>query len=206
MQMVWSQSQSFENVGMPQSPLWSSSAGRTGAGSRGKTVLMWELCDLPSKIPCWFSFWRWKLERLFSGHVCVCVLVPRSRLTLCDPMGCSPPSSSIHGIFQARILEWVAVSFFRGSSWPRSWTWVFCIAGRLFTVWAIRGFQGVLTIKATTRTKFLSLICLFHLFHTMPHIIHVSQSPWNHWSLSHPTPFPLCNCLLFPLWPRLFRS
>ena len=39
--------------------------------------------------------------------------------TLCDPMDCSPPSSSVHGILQARILEWVVISFFRGSSWPR---------------------------------------------------------------------------------------
>ena len=41
-----------------------------------------------------------------------------SRVWLCDPMDCSPPASSVHGIFQARILEWVAISFSRGSSWP----------------------------------------------------------------------------------------
>ena len=40
-------------------------------------------------------------------------------LTLCDPMDCSPPDSSVHGILQARILEWVAISFSKGSSWPR---------------------------------------------------------------------------------------
>ena len=56
--------------------------------------------------------------------------------TLCNPMGCSLPGSSIHGIFQARVLEWVAISFFRGSSWPRDRTQVFCIAGRHFTIWA----------------------------------------------------------------------
>ena len=44
--------------------------------------------------------------------------------TLCDPMDCSLPGSSIHGIFQARVLEWVAISFSRGSSQPREWTWV----------------------------------------------------------------------------------
>ena len=44
--------------------------------------------------------------------------------TLCDSMDCSLPGSSIHGIFQARILEWVATSSSRGSSWPRDWTWV----------------------------------------------------------------------------------
>ena len=48
--------------------------------------------------------------------------------TLCDPLDCSPPGSSIHGIFQARILEWVAISFSRGSSWPRDQTWVSCVS------------------------------------------------------------------------------
>ena len=53
--------------------------------------------------------------------------------TLCNPMDCSPPGSSVHGIFQARILERDAISFSRGSSWPRDWTQVSCIAGRFFT-------------------------------------------------------------------------
>ena len=52
--------------------------------------------------------------------------------TLCDPMDCSPPGSSVHGILQARILEWVAISFSRGSSQPRDQTQVSCIAGRHF--------------------------------------------------------------------------
>ena len=58
--------------------------------------------------------------------------------TLCDPMDYSPPGSSVHGIPQARILEWIAISFSRGSSWPRDQTWVSCIAGRFFTIWATR--------------------------------------------------------------------
>ena len=53
-------------------------------------------------------------------------------LTLCDPMDWSPPGSSVHGILQARILEWVAISFSRGSSWPRDRTQVSRIAGRCF--------------------------------------------------------------------------
>ena len=53
-------------------------------------------------------------------------------------MDCSPPGSSVHGIFQARVLEWGAISFSRGSSWPRNWTWVSCIADRRFTLWATR--------------------------------------------------------------------
>ena len=51
---------------------------------------------------------------------------------------CGPPGSSIHRVFQARILEWVATPFSRRSSWPRDWTPVFCIAGRLFTILATR--------------------------------------------------------------------
>ena len=56
----------------------------------------------------------------------------------CDPMDCSPPGSSIHGIFQAKLLEWVAIFSSIGLSRPRDRTWVSCIAGRLFTVWATR--------------------------------------------------------------------
>ena len=51
---------------------------------------------------------------------------------VCDPVNCSPPGSSVHGLLQA-ILEWVAHSFSRGSSWPRGWTWVSCLAGGFLT-------------------------------------------------------------------------
>ena len=71
-----------------------------------------------------------------SGRVCV--LVTQSSPTLCDHMDCSPPGSSVHEILQARILESVAIPFSRGSSQPRDWTWISCIAGRFFTVWATR--------------------------------------------------------------------
>ena len=64
--------------------------------------------------------------------------VTQSCLTLCVPMDCSLPGFSIPGIFQARVLEWVTISFFRGSPWPRDWTQVSCIAGRCFTLWATR--------------------------------------------------------------------
>ena len=58
--------------------------------------------------------------------------------TLCDPIDCSLPGSSVHGIFQARILEWVAISFSRGSSQPRDQTRVSHIVGRCFTILANR--------------------------------------------------------------------
>ena len=61
-----------------------------------------------------------------------------SRVRLCDPMDCSPPGFSIHGIFQARVLEWVAISFSRGSFRPRDRTQVSRTAGRRFIVWSTR--------------------------------------------------------------------
>ena len=64
----------------------------------------------PSRKP-WFSLYaKWRE-------------VAQSCLTLCNPMDCSPPGSSIHGIFQARMLKWVAISFSGGSSQPRERTW-----------------------------------------------------------------------------------
>ena len=56
----------------------------------------------------------------------------------CNPIDCSLPGSSVHGVLQARILGWVAISFSRASSRPRNRTRVSCIAGRLFTDWATR--------------------------------------------------------------------
>ena len=73
--------------------------------------------------------------------------VAQSCPTLCDPMDCSLPDSSVHGIFQAIVLEWIAISFSRGSSRPRYWTRVFCIVDRRFTVWATR---EVPTLKSSS--------------------------------------------------------
>ena len=64
--------------------------------------------------------------------------VTQSCPTLCDPMDCSLPHSSVHGIFQARVLEWVAISFSRGSSRPRDRTGVSRVVSRHYTVWATR--------------------------------------------------------------------
>ena len=73
-----------------------------------------------------------------------------SRVRLCDPVDCSLPGSSVHGIFQARVLEWVAISFSRGSFQPRGQTQVTRIIGRRFTVWAIR--EMMLTIHHSGET------------------------------------------------------
>ena len=70
--------------------------------------------------------------------------VTQSYLTLCDPMDYSPPGCLVHGILQSGTLEWVAIPFSRGSSWPRGWTEV-CIAGGFITIWASREALGVWT-------------------------------------------------------------
>ena len=68
----------------------------------------------------------------------VSVLVTQAFLTLCNPMDCSLPGSSVHGIFQARILEWVAISFSRGSSWSRDQAWVSCVGRWILYHWDTR--------------------------------------------------------------------
>ena len=68
--------------------------------------------------------------------VCCCCSATKSRLTLCDPVDYSPPVSSVHGVLQARILEWVTISFSRGFSWPRDWTHVSCTGRWILYQWA----------------------------------------------------------------------
>ena len=70
--------------------------------------------------------WLWGVARVLAAQSCP---------TLWDPMECNPPGPSVHGIFQTRILEWVAIPFSRGSSRPRDQTQVSSTAGRFFTVW-----------------------------------------------------------------------
>ena len=62
-----------------------------------------------------------------ASSTCVC-LVAQSYLALCDPLDYSPPGSSVHGIFQARMLEWVAISCAGRSYWPRNWTRISCVS------------------------------------------------------------------------------
>ena len=82
-----------------------------------------------------FCNWGEKLHQLWLQHWCVCS-VAQLCPTLCDPIGCSLLGSSVHGILQARILEWVATSSFRRSSWPRDWTCVSCFGRQILYYWA----------------------------------------------------------------------
>ena len=75
-------------------------------------------------------------------HACVLKSCNQNQVRLCDPVDCSPPGSSVHGILQARRLEWVATPFSRGSSQPRDRTQVSCTAGGFFTTCATRAAQN----------------------------------------------------------------
>ena len=90
-------------------------------------------------------FFYWRIVDLKCVNFCYTAkwfnyrgLVTKSCSTLGNPINSSLPGSSVHGIFQTRILEEVAISFSRGSSPLRDQTWISCIAGRLFTNWATR--------------------------------------------------------------------
>ena len=137
----------------------------------------WTKGDFFFPLP-FLSFKLWKYSNTFTGDLenteqsCTWSKseVAQSCLTLCD---CSPPGFSVHGIFQARLLDWVAVFFSRGSSQPRDQTHVSHIAGRLFTLWATRESHHIgwplcytnvlfpLLLKKENRDTidFLSLLC-----------------------------------------------
>ena len=78
-----------------------------------------------------YKFCLYCLSSTEFRDVCCCCLVAKSCLTHCSPMDYSLPGSSVPGIAQARILEWVALPFFRGSSWLRDRTCVSCIGRRI---------------------------------------------------------------------------
>ena len=80
------------------------------------------------------------------------VLVTQLRPTLCNSVDCSPPGFSVHGILQARILEWVAIPSSEGSSLSRDWTQVSCIAGGFFTIWATTEAYNGVQYQRTSRS------------------------------------------------------
>jgi len=85
--------------------------------------------------------------RVFPEEISILIgggcLVARSCLTLWDPMDCNPPGSSVHGILQARTLEWVAISSSKGSSWPRDRTCLFYIDRQILYHWALSNVDGI---------------------------------------------------------------
>ena len=90
--------------------------------------------------------WVWINKHVKQSQLCmcVCVCVSLGHVWLFGipwTVAHQAPGSSVHGILQAKILERVAIPFSSGFSWPRDWTQVFCIAGRLFTIWDTRDIQ-----------------------------------------------------------------
>ena len=138
----------------------------------------------------WFSLRPINRKKLFfflTLPMCVLSCFSRVRLTLCDPMDCSPQDSSVHGILQARILEWFAISYLRGSSRPRDWAASLmspALAGRFFTTSAT--WEAPLHLWATHKVicgkgihgKYtgISLPLLF-VVHSLSHVW-LSSTPW----------------------------
>ena len=100
-------------------------------------------------------------------------------------MDCGPPDSSIHGIFQARKLERVAISFSRGFSQPRDQTWVSCIAGRFFTIWATREAYHALSIIGFLLGPTLIIESLTY---SLNYTLHRSHQDSVHWPLAFRDP------------------
>ena len=98
---------------------------KPGSSALGaQSLSLWTTWDVPV-----YVFWG-------GPWGCVCTQSLQLCLTLCDRMNCRLPDSSVDGIFQARILEWIAMPSSRGYSWPRDWThlsWVCCITSGFFT-------------------------------------------------------------------------
>ena len=104
--------------------------------------------------------------------------------SLCDPMDCSLPGSSVHEISQARILEWAAISSSRGSSWPRDQNCTFCTAGGFFTTepqgWGPQKSEG-----PPLRYKFLDYMYWLESKSPYPVFLYprsTSRTPSSHWA------------------------
>ena len=128
--------------------------------------------------------------------MCVCAQLC---LTLFDPVDYSPPGSPVHGILQARILEWVAISFSRGSFWPRDQTSIFCvscIASGFFTTWAMGKPLGIIyasrllsfyfiPYQEDQRLDFFSIIHTTNLFTEFISTDNSADTIWSEISFSY---------------------
>ena len=129
------------------------------------TLAIWFLVPLPflnwacTSGSSWFKNYWSLVWRILSITLLLCEVKSLSCVWLCNPMDCNLPASSLHGILQARVLEWVAISFSRGSSRPRDQIRVSLIPGRHFNLWATReAWNGC---KRTVVRTFLSVDLLW---------------------------------------------
>ena len=116
---------------------------------RLSVLLFWGVCVCVCACACMSVYpkiitWSQKLNHLYMPDIFIKNFFKNYFHTLCNPMDCSLPGSSVHRIFQARIPGWVAISFSGRSSWPRDWTEDSCIVGRCFTAWATRKVISIL--------------------------------------------------------------
>ena len=91
--------------------------------------IMKDIGDLNKMISS-LTWWTWISHALSNANRYTCSIT-QSSPTFCNPMDCSPPGSSVCGIFQSRILEWVATFYSRGSSQPKDWTHISCIGRQI---------------------------------------------------------------------------
>ena len=148
-----------------------------------------------------------KLELSFTRQETDSCLVAKLCQTLCVPMDYNSPGSSVHGISQARILEWVAISFSRGSSWFRDWTWISCIGRRILYHWVIREaqeksfcnlnsyFYPISGLWISVHAKSLSCVWLFATLwtialHALLSMGFCRQEYWSGLPLSSPVDLP----------------
>ena len=138
----------------------------------------------------WWRWWWW--------WWCSCQVVAHSW----EPMDSSLPGSSVHGLLQARILEWTAIPFSRESSWPRDWIQVSCVAGRFFAVWITREATSMVLSAYLRLLPFLPTILIpacasssptFYMMYSAYKLNKQGDNiqPWC-------TPFPILNQSIFP--------
>ena len=121
------------------------------------------------------------------------MLIAQLWLTLLDPMDCNLPGSSVHGILQARILEWATIPFSKETSWPKDQAQVSYIADGLFTIWATSLYPQKTTILKDTCTP-VFILALFTIARTCKWSRYQSTDEWikKLWYI--------CSGMLFSHW------
>ena len=135
------------------------------------------------------------------------MLIAHLHLTLCDPMDCSPPGSSVHGILQITVLEWVAIPFSRWSSQPRDQTQVSHIANRFFTIWATSLLNIAFELPIPTQNKICHLSlpkCAVPIVSSLGHLFNPPSLPISGFHVS--LGFPNLSLHLITEHRKLFSS
>ena len=119
--------------------------------------------------------------------MCVCVWLLRHVQLFATPWDCSPPGFSVHGIFQARVLEWFAMPSSRGSSWPRKWTHVSCISGigrQILNCWATWETTEIYLLTVVEAGKSKIKMLADSLSGEAPFLVHIWLAVNTWWAVS----------------------